>query len=178
MNTAGADNAYGGPYLEYVAVGATEIGVGVWDTPTVICPGCALSEPSLVLDNSTIGTLNAATIRGESSLYQHTWMACPYPNPYPFPTSLQEVDLSMPLAIHTVRSSSDLYPHCVRLEITLVPTTLAAPDYYYCKGCQWRCDATYGDSVCDANKRPACLEPYCGPYTEESKVDRVFSHYS
>ncbi|KAI4739006.1 hypothetical protein E4T50_10528 [Aureobasidium sp. EXF-12298] len=167
MATAGLDNSFGGLPLKYVAVGARDIGVGIWDT--------ARNSPTPIgLDNSTVSDLGAPTLRPEGASRPYTWMACPYPNPYPYPASLQEVDLSKPMTIHDIATESvDEYPYCVRLEITLKPTTLAAPQYYYCKGCQWRCDNIYGDSVCDYSKKPACLEPYCGAYTNATKGDRV-----
>jgi hypothetical protein len=167
MATAGLDSGFGGLGLEYVAVGAPGQGVGVWDV--------ARNSPTpLGLDNSTISDLGAPTLRPEGGYRPYTWMACPYPNPYPYPASLQEVDLSKPMLIRDIAVESvDQYPYCVRLEITLKPTTMAAPQYYYCKGCQWRCDNIYGDSICNYNKKPACLEPFCGAYTNETKTDKV-----
>ncbi|KAI5209129.1 hypothetical protein E4T39_01038 [Aureobasidium subglaciale] len=161
MNAAGLDNSYGGLPLKYVAVGAQEIGVGVWDT-------ARNSHPGLVLDNSTVETLGAPTIRSQATVRPYTWMACPYPDTYPHPESLKDVDLSKPLSIKTITYEDvGSYPYCVQLEITLEPTTLAAPQYYYCEGCQYRCDNIYGNSACKAQKQPACLEPFCGAYTTE-----------
>lgn len=165
MTAPGLDSTVGGLPLKYEAVGARDIGVGVWDL-------ARNSHPGIVLDNSTISTLGAPTIRTATGVHPYTWMACPYPRVYPEP-SLDQVDLSQPMTIQTVTIGDENYPHCVRLEITLHPTTMAAPQYYYCKGCQWRCDNIYGDSVCNYNKKPACLEPFCGPYTEETKADKV-----
>ncbi|CAD0114750.1 unnamed protein product [Aureobasidium uvarum] len=167
MDTAGLDATTGGLPLKYTAVGAADRGVGVWDT-------ARNSHPSIIFDNSTVETLGAPTIRSKPSSVHYTWMACPYPLTYPYPASLQEVDLSKPMTIHDITTEDvNDSPWCVRLEITLKPTTLAAPQYYYCEGCQWRCDNIYGDSVCNAGKKPACLEPYCGPYTEATKDDKV-----
>lgn len=156
MRPAGLDNSYGGLPLKYAAVGAAEIGIGVWDAARDSAPG-------LVLDNSTVETLGTPTIRSKATVRPYTWMACPDVT-YPYPASLDQVNLSAPLSISTITyADSDNYPYCVRLEITLVPTTLAAPDFYYCDGCQNRCDGIYGASSCS---QPACLEPYCGPYTQ------------
>lgn len=168
MDTAGLDSTTGGLPLKYVAVGAEEIGVGIWDT-------ARNSHPPLILDNSTISTLGSPTLRVQPSLSSnpYTWMACPYPNPFPYPSSLQDVDLSAPLIIHTITAENTDFPYCVRLEITLELTELAAPDYYECEGCQWRCDSLYGDSACDAAGKPACVEPWCGAYTEETMGDHV-----
>lgn len=168
ITAAGLDSTYGGLGLKYQAVGAADIGVGVWDV-------ARNSHPGLIFDDSTESTLGAPTIRTVPGRGNYTWMACPYPLTYPYPESYLDVDLDSPLTIHTITTDSQEFPWCVRLEITLVPTTLAAPDYYFCKGCQWRCDNIYGDSVCARNGKAACLEPYCGPYTNETKADRVIS---
>lgn len=166
MATAGLDGGSGGLSLKYAGVGAAEIGVGVFDV--------ARNSPNaLNVDNSTVGDLGAPTLRPQG-YSPYTWMACPYPNPYPYPASIQEVDLSKPLYIRDIATDSvDDYPYCVRLEITLKPTTMAAPQYYFCKGCQWRCDNIYGQTPCDYNKVAACDEPFCGAYTNETKADRV-----
>jgi hypothetical protein len=50
---------------------------------------------------------------------------------------------------------------------------MAAPQYYFCKGCQWRCDNIYGQTPCDYNGVAACDEPFCGAYTNETKADKV-----
>jgi hypothetical protein len=157
VSAPGLDSTTGGLTLKYTAVNAQSINVGVWDV-------ARNSHPGLIFDNSTVSTLGAPTIR--TAPYPadspYTWMACP-PRVYPEPTSLDGVDLTQPLTIQTIptKSTND-YPYCVRLEITLELTTLAAPQYYYCDGCQNRCDNIYGASACQ--NAPACFPPYCGEY--------------
>ncbi|KAI4723290.1 hypothetical protein E4T48_00372 [Aureobasidium sp. EXF-10727] len=165
---AGLDGGSGGLALKYAGVDAKARGVGVFDVARD-------SPPHMIVDNSTVATLGSNTIRvGHANPSNYfTWMACPYPVSSS-PASLAEVDFSKPMTIHYVAAEDvDARPYCVRMEITLKPTTLAAPQYYFCKGCEWRCDDLYGQTPCDYEGKPACLEPYCGPYTEESKADRI-----
>lgn len=167
MATAGLGSGSGGLSLEYTAVGAADRGVGVWNV-------ARNSPDGIAVDNSTVSDLGLPTLRPKGGSKPFTWMACPYPNPYPYPASLQEVDLTKPMLIRDIATDSmDQYPYCVRLEITLELTTLAAPQFYYCKGCQWRCDNIYGRTPCDYNAVPACVEPFCGAYTQETKADKI-----
>ncbi|KAH0069344.1 hypothetical protein KCU66_g22973, partial [Aureobasidium melanogenum] len=162
VSPAGLDDTFGGLSLKYAAVGAAERGIGVWDVSRN-------TGTSMILDNTTVSTLGAPTIRTKYGTRKYTWMACPDPLPFPAPDSYAQVDLSQPLKIYDFTVGDvDSYPYCVRLEVTLTPTTLAAPQYYFCAGCQNRCDAIYGASQCAA-EGAACLEPYCGPYTTDTK---------
>jgi len=164
--TAGLGSGSGGLPLKYTAVGAADRKVGVWDL-------ARNSPDGFHVDNSTVGDLGAPVLRlnGGPNNKPFTWMACPYPNA---PASLQEVDFSKPMLIRDIATESvDQYPSCVRLDITLELTTLAAPQFYYCKGCQWRCDNVYGQTPCDYNGKPACVEPFCGAYTQETRADKV-----
>ncbi|KAG9847226.1 hypothetical protein KCU98_g6009, partial [Aureobasidium melanogenum] len=162
VSPAGLDDTFGGLSLKYAAVGAAERGIGVWDVSRN-------TGTSMILDNTTVSTLGAPTIRTKYGTRKYTWMACPDPLPFPAPDSYAQVDLSQPLKIYDFTVGDvDSYPYRVRLEVTLTPTTLAAPQYYFCAGCQNRCDAIYGASQCAA-EGAACLEPYCGPYTTDTK---------
>lgn len=114
------------------------------------------SHGVLVLDNSTMATIGKPVIRETAPSYYADgplgWSACSWDNGTTYRIK------SGPQVGHNPLAG------CLNIQIALEMTTAPAPQFYYCEGCEFRCDQI-SNSACSG---PSCVPPYCGPHEDRS----------